>query len=198
MEESNSLKSLIFSKSLKSLILGFVFVLLFASSAYFFLSSRNKQNSSLSQKTSPSFPKNNFEKASLNPTTSWQTYNNTDFNYSIKHPKGWETYKRAVDGSDYQIALRPLGQESAPITISSQSNEQNISAEDFVKNQFGDSYPIEKKKIGNLEAVFVKNSSLNYVTYFVNKNKRMYELAALSNENNLKIFDQVLSTFEIR
>lgn len=127
----------------------------------------------------------------------WKTYTNSTYKYSVKIPTDWEAIRQS--GDDSVISIRPIGASNIPVIFNSQSNKNNLSLNTWIDNQLGKNYPREIKKLNSYDAVFVHNTTSPYEfdVYYLTNGSVVYELSGSTlNNDQLQIFDQILSTFK--
>lgn len=126
-----------------------------------------------------------------------KTYQNITFNYSLKIPDDWEAFRQT--GDDTVISIRPTNSKEIPITVNAQSNTKNLTVDEWINNQFGGSYPRQKKIINNIEWIIVSNTISPYpsLNHYTSSNTTIYELnVSTLKKEYTSVFDAILDSFQ--
>lgn len=198
-----------FSRKIISLIVGLVVVVLIISGGtYYFLKSQTSKNQTkqpsmlakLTGKSSPT-PKEKNQKAQPssqqnNIGKGTKLYTDSLYKFSISVPQDMETFRRVGDAVSYQIGIRRIGQTDAPITISTQPNQTGENLDQWVISEYGNQIFRETKKVGGVDALFIRNDQNQTISYVFMKNPNVYEISASTIEKTyLDIFNQIVSNF---
>ncbi len=191
--------------NLTKLIIGLVVIVLLVGVSWYVLNRFNLLSRFRNQPTSPTptvTPTPSLPLSSptlLQPTgtqqvQTWKDYSDSRFGYGVKIPQNWEGFKRAEIPNGYQYGIHPIGSADVPITINTQVNQANLSAQDYVNSVYGVNFPRQVQKVANQDAIVIQNGPVS--SYFLTRGGNLYELSAVTtNSNYLNVFNQMLATF---
>ncbi len=180
-----------FTTKLPSLLVGTIALTLLITSSVYAFSQTQKALKPI--KLAESLKKPPQQKAAT--ISNELVYSDNKYRFSIKIPKGFETFKRAGNDEEYQIGIRKIGSPDVPITINAQINKDNLTLDDWITNEYGPLYPREQTKINTMPAVLVRNPLRNYISYYVVNGRNIHEFSSSTvSDGYLKVFNSILPT----
>lgn len=132
-----------------------------------------------------------------NPTANWETYTNTEYNYSIQFPPAWRTQQIAAGAGDIEATssathVEIFNPDIKTYNPSTGSNQGFITVQyfDLLPEQFSDITP--NTQLGDVKAIKIDN------TYYVTLEKGILEILVNLPTDTTKqsLFNQILSTFQ--
>lgn len=150
-----------------------------------------------------------FKKA-INETANWKTYTNAQYGFEIKYPESWyvtrgkKTLFECVDITNYNPVPPSSGSNQITFRIIISDNQEHNSALFFAegeKSARGNKGTINEINVNGIPAVKLSDSGDFPEVFIVDdkKTKKLYIsgfVFAPNSENNLSIFNQMLSTFK--
>lgn len=198
-EEEESLVSMILKNGFK-ILLGLIVLVVLAVGIFFAIQFLTKQTKKTPAKTATSSPAKPVQNEAF-PQVTGQTqttasYKDSTYNYSISLPSGWEAFKRTGENGSYQTGFRPSGSTDVPFVVNIQPNTQNLDLKSIVTTRFGNTKTYEEKTIGGQKALLVSVPEAGYNSYFIIKNKVIYELSFATGDNTyLPFANSFVSSF---
>lgn len=198
-EEEESLVSMILKNGFK-ILLGLIVLAVLAIGIFFAIQFLTKQTAKTTQKTTTQKETKQTETQTFPQTTTQplttNSYKDSTYNYSVSLPTGWEAFKRTGENGYYQTGFRPSGSTDVPFVVNTQPNTQNLDLKSIVTTRFGNNKTSEEKTIDGQKALFISAPELGYNSYFVIKNKVIYELSfATGNTTYLPFANSLISSF---
>lgn len=194
-------------------IIGF-FLAVVGAGAYFLGTQNSKtavsqyKNSSLSEPLQPS------PTQTTDSTVNWKTYTNTKYNFAFKYPQTYLT--REDQNTDGVFLLSSLSEKqelescfknktpecnnySLRLEFSNKSKSSNLSLTDFVKGEQQNTAAFTTTIIAGYPALQHRFEGIGIVeNVYINRNTSVFHIyanAIIDADNNIRILDQILSTF---
>lgn len=142
------------------------------------------------------------DKIQINSFTNWKTYTSKKDSYSLKYPSVWNVEENVNDLGpifpNYTFIFKAKNEFDPGVMIWMTSQ---TTPEKWIGKQASGNMPFNKSVIvdgipGTLVDSIPGVSNQKWV--FVNKNKKTYILFASGPNDELQIFDQILSTFQFK
>lgn len=146
-----------------------------------------------------------FQFTNQTSISNWKTYNSNLGNYTLKYPPDWYQNEYLAGESVPRLELSPVQykypQSGQTITVFVYDNPNNLSIDQFEKNQSGISPNWQVQNIAGLQGERSQTlpGQFENDAVFVKKDNKIYELILLKapgTQIQIDIFNQILSTFQ--
>lgn len=140
-----------------------------------------------------------IEKKSTTDTSSWTTYTNKTFGYSIKFPETYEVPPQSEKqknqlGVGNNIIVLKKGSNNVIIEINVYSDKDNMLLEDYMNNNlktFEITGPLVKYNLNGYDSLFNKNQP--GINVFVKQGQYVYHITASTASSDKEVGDIVAS-----
>ncbi len=136
--------------------------------------------------------------SSTDETSTWKTYKNNTYGYSLKYPEGWQVDEK--DAADIKFSKKSkdatLGTDQKILFEVKSKSEENTKLSDWVKDELKNTpYTFNDSLLGGKVAVTITNSSDQTQQIFLLADNTKYQL--LQAEGTKEDFNKIAKTFKL-